>query len=408
MVVRLMYYNCMVLQKGDAVSIEGAKFQVVLARDDKGILRPIVVRAGLPLLLPNLWADEISIGGSFNTVRSYLFDLILAYSWADQAGVDLYTRLSSCVGLTKAETRSLARHMCTAKSGKVAAKATCARRLNSIRSFFRFALDMYLDLHLSDSQLQRDGDRIKKRLDSRLSREFSARQNLGKGTRLSTVLTSAQVQLIADVMHPRSVSNPFTRAHVRIRNYCILMLAYETWARRGELALLELGDLDLGASPTVLLKAPSSYAAYTRRDGASQKTSARVVPISQELAELLEDYREDTRDQFLRPRVPCRALFVSARDGRRLSLSAINEIFDAVREVETVKSAVMRVHPHGLRATGATEFRKGAKAKGAKDIELRDSVAYVGGWAQNSPMVSRYTRDAIVDQVRALRATKNG
>ena len=52
----------------------------------------------------------------------------------------------------------------------------------------------------------------------------------------------------------------------------------ETLARRGEVVLIELDDVDLGPSPTIRIKRPSDINRERRLDGASLKTRGADSP----------------------------------------------------------------------------------------------------------------------------------
>jgi hypothetical protein len=58
-----------------------------------------------------------------------------------------------------------------------------------------------------------------------------------------------------------------------------------------------------------------------------------------------------------------------------------------------------RIHPHGLRATGANIARKKFEKSGANSINVKDALAYLGGWSPSSESVQRYSRQAISDRL---------
>ncbi len=378
------------------------QYFVRLIRKDDGGLHPILTVGGRPLVLPNLWADELSLSTRFNTVRSYLADITLLYRWADKSGIDLHERFSSLTPFRKAELRQLANAACVKADGTSASAATCDRRLQSIRYFIAFAVDNFVEQKSIDFQGMSQAEKNKQAMHNRLGRLFSSKINVAPGPQPSTPLSSDELKVVSDVLHPASELNPFRGKSVRFRNYCMFHLAVETWARRSELVLLEIADLEFGSTPTVCLKAPSTKNANRRRDGANLKTRGRVIPISKELGGLLQAYVCGVRDDLLRPGVPSTALFVSARDGRRLASGAFNTLMRQVAEVPQVSALKKRLHPHGLRATGASLFRiqAGAKENGLSKDEFRDCITYLGGWNSNSKMVQRYTRQAIYDRIQ--------
>jgi integrase len=173
----------------------------------------------------------------------------------------------------------------------------------------------------------------------------------------------------------------------------------ETLARRGEVVLIELNDVDLGPSPTIRIKRPSDINRERRKDGASLKTRGREVPISASLAASLNEYISDHRAKLLKPRRPCTALFVSSRDGRRLSARTVNTVLRTVAACLGLPKFSTRIHPHGLRSTGANIARKRFENSGAPSINVKDALAYLGGWSPNSESVQQYSRQAISDRL---------
>jgi len=188
-----------------------------------------------------------------------------------------------------------------------------------------------------------------------------------------------------------------------VRNFALIALALETFARRSELVLLETTDLDLGYEPTVTIKKPTTVNQLKRRDGASMKTRGRIIPISLELASVLRFYLDHVRDEFLIPKRPTTSLFLSSRDGRRIAAMSLNHILKKVSQIPEIKQLGVRIHPHGLRSTGATEIRRKIDANGVSSgIMMEEVLSYLGGWVSGSPMVRRYTKTALSEKLGAM------
>ena len=133
------------------------------------------------------------------------------------------------------------------------------------------------------------------------------------------------------------------------------------------------------------------------------KTKGRVIPISPELASILRFYIDHVRDKFLIPKRPATSLFLSARDGRRMAAMTFNHILKKVSQIPEVKQLGVRIHPHGLRSTGATEVRRKIDANGlATGIVMEEVLSYLGGWVTGSPMVRRYTKAALSEKLGAM------
>jgi site-specific recombinase XerD len=376
------------------------RYKVRVIRRNDGRLHPILTERGRPLVLPALWIDDLATA-KFNTLKSYAADVTRIYQWADTAGIDLHQKFSTLCGLAKPALRTLAAALCTTAKGHQARRGTCERRLQAARSFLGFSMDLFIDARNDDLNAQLLGERNRDKLLARLEKLVTAKSAESSSSNPSTSFQADDLRLISAILHPASESNPFRDVRVRVRNYCLFHLAIETWARRSEIVLLEMDDIDLGMEPTVTIKEPTAINAQRRRDGASLKTQGRVVPISAELSGLLQTYIHDVRDDLLKPRVPTTALFVSSRDGRRMASGSLNQILDSVSHVPEFLALNKRLHPHALRASGASAFRR--QVAGPNGVltseEFKDCMAYIGGWSPGSPMVQRYTRQAISERI---------
>ncbi|MEF8687925.1 UNVERIFIED_CONTAM: site-specific integrase [Comamonas sp. A-3] len=269
-----------------------------------------------------------------------------------------------------------------------------------MQSFIRFGFEYFKQVKGLSLLEQAQADRNTELQCRTLRKRILEEANKGEGPKCATALSEKEIALIESVMHPLSDLNPFKDPRVRVRNYCIFRLLNFTGMRRSELVLLELDDVNLSSSPTITIKAPSISNKSKRRDGANLKTLGRELPISLDLAQEIEEYREIWREELARPKRPSPALFLSAKDGRRLCANTINSIFDYLYCVPEISKMGKRIHPHGIRTTGLTEIRrKIQKSEGATESNLHDELAYAGGWVQGSQMVTHYTRAAISENL---------
>src|SRR5205085_4234603 len=128
-----------------------------------------------------------------------------------------------------------------------------------------------------------------------LEKLFLMQARLGESTGHSVSLRKDQLEILASVVKPGSQMNPFKGEVIQARNCCIWHMMLLTAPRRGELVLLELRDIEFRALPTVTIREPSLNSVNKRRDGASLKTEARVLPLTNHVARLLETYIEEWR-----------------------------------------------------------------------------------------------------------------
>ncbi|WP_170931056.1 site-specific integrase [Pseudomonas sp. SID14000] len=329
-------------------------------------------------------------------------DLSIVYKWAEFEAIDIEERFSSFRGFSTPELTSIAQKLCTTKSGP-ASRSTCQRRLEAFRDYIKFSYDYNIENAklslIEQAQAEKNRDNQLKKLTKRMTRH----SNLSPEPRCSTDLTKSEVDVILAAIDPGSPSNCFKEERVKVRNFALIALALETFARRSELVLLETTDLDLGYEPTVTIKKPTTVNQLKRRDGASMKTRGRIIPISLELASVLRFYLDHVRDEFLIPKRPTTSLFLSSRDGRRIAAMSLNHILKKVSQIPEIKQLGVRIHPHGLRSTGATEIRRKIDANGVSSgIMMEEVLSYLGGWVSGSPMVRRYTKTALSEKLGAM------
>lgn len=363
----------------------------------------------VPAILPALWIQDLALQVRANSLDAYSRDLLVLYRWAHQRSLCLETRLRSLKPLSGPECRSIASALSTTKGERKASKSTIERRIASVTLFIRFAFEVFSELAHLSPVLQMQCDRASATSCSRLMKYMRFAINSASPSLPAHVLKANEKAALKEVIDPASPRNPFESNQIRIRNHCIINLMLETGVRRAELVLLELDDLNLGGLPTVRIRSSLSHFANCRRDGASPKTRSRTVPITATLARNISSYLESVRPELAQGCRLSRALFISGKDGRRLSLTAVNHLV-AKLSVAAGLPEGSRLHPHGLRSTAATDARRAIDAKGlAVHAEMEESLSYFGGWAPGSRMVRRYTREALSERVsRKIRARVDG
>ncbi|CAE1139594.1 tyrosine-type recombinase/integrase [Xanthomonas euroxanthea] len=370
-------------------------------RDALGRLRPYLLLGGIPLLLPNLWISGLPTRRE-NTLDAYLRDLVPLFRWARESALNIEDRLRRGVGFREFELSQIAERMTKTGSGHAYAISTINRKIEALRSFFEFAIDYsseVSDASLEHSNLFRTSFEAQQK---KLFKKMRAHKNESPEPGQSEELTEEQIRIILAVIHPLSDTNPFSSMSVRVRNYCIVRVAIEVLARRAELVLMEVADVILSKNPELTIKSPGAGFRSKRRDRASMKTRGRTVPITSSTAAALTLYIEEYRDQLMKSRRPTTALFVSNKDGRRLTVGAINQILSVVSAAPEVALHVPRLHPHSLRVAGANRARREMRNGGVSTIDQIESLSFMGGWRQESPMVRKYTRVAISENLKIV------
>ena len=206
--------------------------------------------------------------------------------------------------------------------GRRASRATMARKLASVRSFFRF-LCRQGRLRANPAELVR-GPRLPVRTTPHLSVD-EAFQLLAAPARRAEAETGAA---------PEAVQ---AAAHLRLRDRAILEVFYGAGLRIGELVALDLPDVDLAEG-------------LARVRGKGRKE--RVVPVGRTALEALRDYlavRDAGRQLQAGERA---ALFLNHRGGR-LTTRGVSQI---VLRYLLSSGVGKKVTPHGLRHSFATHL----------------------------------------------------
>lgn len=212
------------------------------------------------------------------------------------------------------------------------ARATLARRLGAIRTFYRWAL--------ADGRVERDPTLL-----------------LGRPkvvNRLPTVLRVPEAAALAEAPLTDDSDDPIDRA-IAFRDRAILELLYGSGLRVGEVAGLEIGSADLGRG-RVLVRGKGS--------------KEREVPMSDHAVDAVAVWLRSGRPLLAGEGV--RALFLNRR---HLPLGTR----DARRVVERYARATLqgrRVTPHTLRHSFATHLLEGgADIRAVQELLGHASVA---------------------------------
>lgn len=368
------------------------KFQVRDVPGPGGSLRPVLHRRGLPMVLPNLWASSLATDRR-NTLHAYLSDVARLHEGCEAIGLQLSTVLAGSRELTTTLASRLAHAMFSSKDSR----ATAERVSHSARGYLQYGFDENL-YRTAPAQYRAVSDRMlrsSRRLLTAIKKKKADLRLPGRSTQLS----STEVEALLSEMRIRE-SQATGRAKVlALRDLALVTLALESLPRRSELVLAQLDDLDLELAATIRYRNPAPIALKSRRDGAHQKTIGRQLPLSRDTAALLQRYIDEARPQLVNPRRPCSALFLSARDGRRLAASTLNKIVNAAASRCGSDLAGVRVHPHALRVAAANLTRQRLSSVSNR-ADTEDALTYAGGWSPRSSMPQYYTERAIANSLR--------
>lgn len=187
------------------------------------------------------------------------------------------------------------------------ARKTIARRISSLRSFYRFLV----------------------------------REKIVENNPFSTVSIPKLEKRLPDFFYEEELQQLFSSCDsdspLSLRNRAILELLYATGIRVGECTNIQIKDLDFSVS-TVLIK------------GKGQKE--RYVPFGSFAHTALEAYIKDGRSKLMKDHTSHSFLFVNYRGGKLTD----NGVRDILNKMMNASSLQGKIHPHKLRHSFATHM----------------------------------------------------
>lgn len=212
------------------------------------------------------------------------------------------------------------------------------------------------------------------------------------------------------VAEPGASRNPFESLAIQVRNWLVVLLLLLCGLRRGEALLLTVDSLKHD------LDRPTGEVRYwldvtttddddrrSSKPGIKTSESHRQVPISVDLASLIETYIAEHRSDDGEARY-----LLTAEDGVELSAESVNKLLAqlsaaiapaALQRFTERTGGKKRISSHDLRHTCAT-VRYGLFIAADPDRELAfQRMRAFFGWAIESEMPAVYARAAIEDDL---------
>ncbi|MFC1933142.1 tyrosine recombinase XerC [Chloroflexota bacterium] len=251
---------------------------------------------------------EVERNASPYTVRNYTTDLLGNYLRGSEKGFFQFLRLKKISSLGEVDKHTLRDYMSWLMEQGVV-KASIARKLSAIRSFFRY---MVREEILPANPL-----------------ENASSPKLDK--RLPSFLTTDEIT--------RLLEAPDLATPQGQRDRALLELLYASGLRVSELANLNLGQIDLDTREI-----------RVRGKGSKE----RMVLMGEPAASALINYLEDGRTQLLGNK-KTNALLLNRYGGRLTKRSVQMEL----QEIADRAGIEKRIHPHMLRHTFATHLLDG-------------------------------------------------
>ncbi len=395
-----------------ACNTETMLFRVRVAKMASGERLPLVVdEHGLPAPGPNQWSLFIRRPQvQQNTLIEELRTVAHIYDWATRRGVDLDERFESGNGLSPAELTALYQNLRYARpfGRKAAARRltdaadvqfvngkTHAVRVVYAREYLVWGLERAIyRLDVCDLRVWE----IRERCEHirRAALDFQRQSSDSVVKRIG--LDRAQRARLLEIIEPSHPQNPFRR-NVRFRNLVLVVLLMTFGFRRGEILKIYVTDVNVnGRNPSLTIHRRPGDVLDTRANEPAVKTLGRKIPLSTEMAQIL-----DTFIRYHRPRFPGAEespfLFFS-EDGNPLALRSVNAVLERV--VACYPEFIGILSPHVLRYTYNDMLTESAAGAGIDAETLKRSRNYLNGWSLNSEQGSLYSRRAIEDRASEI------
>lgn len=389
-----------------------AVYRVRVCRMTDGERLPLVIgRHGLPVSFANQWSLFIRRPRlQFNSLAEDLRTVAHVYEWAHRRRIDLEMRFKSGNGLQPTEISALyqnlryvrpfgresaARRLTDVRSAHAVSGKVHAVRVATAREFLLWALERTLyRLDVADPRALAVRDRCEQL--RRLAKEYLRGSSDAGPARVG--LTAEQRSRLLKVIDPSGSCNPFTRT-VRFRNYVLILLMLTFGFRRGETLKLYVSDVNVkGRRPSLRVVRRPGDANDPRVIEPAVKTLGREVPLSGEMAKLLDVYIQRHRPGF--PSAGDSPFLFFSEDGKPLSLRMVNAVLEQICRRFPEFDGVLS--PHILRHTYNDMLTESARERGIEGEAFKQAQNYLNGWHLTSDQGAAYSRRAIEEQARNI------
>lgn len=399
-----------------------SKFAVKLVKIDAGEDMPLLIHldTGLGVFEPTSYALTMrSAGSQVNTIAQALRAVQFLYETLAEEGVDLIVRARANDSLELGEVEALVARCKFAKADLLKAdEQSCSGNVVPIRS----ALKKRRAAHYGLSTVQSETTAMRLHYIGAYLKWFANYAYLRKiptkrGTFRTVAnlvidaikvrtpparsherkkgITKQQEKRLLAVLKPDSPENPWPDAFVRTRNYLIVRLLLDLGLRKGELLGLKINDINFSDNTIRIARRPDDPEDPRRRKPQA-KTSARILSMSNGLADLLKAYLSEHR--FGRGDARRRPFVFVSEGGAPLALNSVDSFFSAIRQSFPELSPISA---HLLRHTWNDRFSELVHGT-MKEPEEKQLRNYLMGWSHKSKMAANYTGRYVEEKAREM------
>lgn len=374
----------------------------------------------LPLFYPNLFIDHQLNSKAENTKKQALISIQCLLAWAARENIDIEKRmfalnlldltsesynlkdamLSQYTFLRDQAYRAMSRRDPAIAEIKVI-KITPKRVANSSYNIRMTYISRYLSwlATLAASRLPYEEQKEAKKQISAQNKWFQDNHLLNQESNAGKPLTDQQEEILWSAIQPDSPENPWNQK-LKFRNYLIVRTYLETGMRRGELMSIYANDLKHGEYKINLVKRRNNPR-DSRGNKAEVKTTGRTLPITRELAQLLQNYiLEDRRgksDQSLKKARRHPFLFTS-RTGAPIPMTSVTNIFEKLNRIGELD----HISPHDLRYTFTEKLTKKLYNNQMNPALSSSFIKKTLGWSESSQMDAKYNEELRLKMVMEM------
>ncbi len=368
-----------------------------------------------PLGLPVLRAVEFVVmtmrpkSHKLSTTRHSLRGLALGLSFFSELGIDLVKRAAQRRFLSRAELVALSeRCRVSEDESRAVDPHYAATRFRVCTDYVKWIAEPVI-ARITDESKQvaalKALESFEKRAKSAAPRADAVDGHV-PGERLG--LTPEQRELFLRAILPGDEANPYSE-ELQVRNYAMLLLAYELGPRAGEIRGLKVQDFDFSTVPaSVTIHRRPNDPDDTRPTPAAAKTLARILHMDDKLRDAIDIWLTHHRSN--------RELFPAAR---KTPYAFVNYRGEAIsdRGLRMIVSKLITRHPslaplflHLFRHDWNDRFNEVNGGNGDNFAELDADQKYAMGWSPNSKMPLLYGKRSIRESAnrRIVRMQQSG
>lgn len=333
------------------------------------------VKTGIPDFYSTLWVTvELRNQSAVNTIRNKLIAIQWLMSWEKGNNLVISDLIHREIVLTSEQLESLIQHMrLNAKKQKnvnstkknvlmkgqtqfidIYSSASFSHQYNRLTIISEYILFLSKVIRVSNEYIEKITKLVA------LIKKARPQNHKTLSIKPESELPDGLLDEFMSILNFSNPNNPFQDIGIRKRNHLMFILLKELGIRRGELLSIQVPFIDIGtAKSSITIRRTHDDKFDTRKKQAVSKTKERRLPISQNIAQLINDYIMNYRSKI--PNANKHPyLFVTHRKGKTQGNPISTSSFDNVI-VPTMKKIDPKfsiIHPHIFRHEWNLDFSR--------------------------------------------------